>query len=98
MAVPPIRCFTCNRVLPHEKFRIEMEKCKDTPGVILDKIGCTRERHECCRGMILTSVNNDDFPVNLHTPGVLPPYVIAVPRTSKTVVIRDPKKRKYSQH
>lgn len=91
MAVPPIRCFTCGRVLPHEQFRQEMEKCERQPGEIMDILGCRRDRHECCRGMLMSSLNdNNEFPVNIHTPGVLPPYVDVVPRTSQTVVVSEP--------
>jgi DNA-directed RNA polymerase subunit N (RpoN/RPB10) len=98
MAVPAIRCFTCGKDLPHEKFRIQMEKCEKQPGEILDMLGCDRSRHECCRGMLLTSLNDDEFPVNIHTPGVLPPYVEVVPRTTRTVVIPELKKGNSTLH
>lgn len=97
MAVPPIRCFTCGRALPHEEYRLEMEKCEKQPGEIMDMLGCRKERHECCRGMLMSSLNDNEFPVNIQTPGVLPPYVEVVPRTTRTIVVGEPKRENKMQ-
>jgi len=83
----PVRCFTCNKVLGHLEHDLQTWKKENTDKNLLPFYESHQIVRLCCRKVLLTYYNEDDF-LHQHHVAEIPSSIKVQPSTPFTQIYR----------